>query len=79
MRRKLDVAATLAKMLPDRKPTGLARKMMRAAAQSNFRRQREITNIKRTRESICQEIIAKSTNSAQKEAAQKYLDSLRNK
>ena len=79
MRRRLNIPATIAKMLPDRKPTGLARKMMRAVAQGNFRRQREVQNIKRTRESICQEIIAKSTNPAQKEAAQKYLDSLRNK
>ncbi len=79
MRRRLDIPATIAKMLPDRKPTGLARKMMRAAALNGFRRQNEVKNIKNRREEICKEIIEKSTNPAQKEAAQKYLYSLRNK
>jgi hypothetical protein len=76
MRRRLNIPATIAKMLPDRKPTGLARKMLRSAAKGNFKNQRTRENLIKVRTEICQAIVATSTNPQQREAAQAYLDSL---
>ena len=76
MRRRLNIPATIAKMLPDRKPTGLARKMLRSAAKGNFKNQRTRENLIKVRTEICQAIVATATNPQQREAAQAYLDSL---
>jgi hypothetical protein len=79
MRRKLDVSATVAKLFPNNKPTGLARKVLRSAAKGNFKNQRTRENLIKVRTEICQAIVATSTDPGQKQAAQAYLDSLRNK